>query len=190
MALDSREEPLKVYLTSPAYKWAFEQLGEYDLSLINRGIIEFVEIEYLKEYEIEGMRVQALKGNHRAHGKGEQAANYLITLQDGRKMYYAVDTGYYFEDTFELLKPHTLDLLVMECTFGSIALGAGAEHLDVYSFVKVLEMLLEQGTINAGTRILATHINHVHNLDHEGLQAYFAQNAPVKVEIAYDGLLI
>jgi phosphoribosyl 1,2-cyclic phosphate phosphodiesterase len=189
-ARDRSEEPLRIYFTPPAFKWIFEQLNSTGLSLINNGIIQFVEMEYFKEFEIDGMRVQALTGNHQGYGEGEQAANYLIALPDGRSMYYAVDTGIFFEQTFELLKPYTLDLLVMESTFGSHALKPGAEHLDVYSFVQVLDRLLYQGTIDEKTTILATHINHVHELDYEGLQAYFAKHAPVKVQIAYDGLMI
>ncbi|PZE21584.1 MBL fold metallo-hydrolase [Paenibacillus xerothermodurans] len=190
MARDRGEEPLRIYLTSPAYKWAFERMTKHELSLIKNGIVQLVEIDYLKEYVIGGMKVRAFPGNHRGHGEHEQAANYLITLPDGRTMYYAVDTGYYFEDTFGLLQSHTLDLLVMECTFGSHALAPGAEHLDIYSFIRVLETLLQQGTINQDTRILATHINHADGLDYDGLQQYFANNAPVTVEIAYDGLMI
>ncbi len=189
MARDRSEEPLQIYLTVPAYKWALTQLNENGLALLRDRIVEFVEIDYLKQYEIDGMKVMALVGNHRGHGENEQAANYLITLRDGRTLFYAVDTGYFFEQTFELLKPRTLDLLIMECTFGSDAIEPDAEHLDVHRFIAVLERLLEQGTIHENTTVVLTHTNH-HDLDHEGLTAYFAKYAPIHVEIGYDGLII
>ena len=32
-------------------------------------------------------------------------------------MYYALDSGYYLEETFDILKNYKLDILIGECTF-------------------------------------------------------------------------
>lgn len=187
MARDRKGEPLQIYLTRPAYQWVLSQLNDTGWALAWQNIVQFAALDYLKPYEIDGMMVTALKGNHKGHGENELAANYLITLQDGRTLYYAVDTGYYLEQTFEWLKSQTLDLLIMECTFGTEVLETDAQHLNALRFVSVLEKLLEQGTIHENTTVVATHINH-NDLDHEGLAAFFAKHAPVHVKVGYDGM--
>lgn len=194
-------KPVHIYVSETAYPWAVHMfrtavLGDYahDEEGLQKWQERFpiIPLPYGEQVEIAGYAVTPLKGTHGGYGDGEIAANYLITLKDGRTFYYAVDTGYFYEETFDFLKKVKLDILVMECTFGGDeSRGERVKgHLDVINFNLVLERLLENGTIDPETKVYATHINHKHPLYHEELQERFNQTAPIPVIVAYDGFAI
>ena len=114
---------------------------------------------------------------------------YLITLPDGGKLLYALDTGYYTDETWEYLRGRQTDTLIMDCTFaGRTDRGEyPSGHLDGASFVKMLEKMNSSGFIGPRTKIFATHFNPHQGLTHDGIQEFFDRSA-FSVTVAYDGL--
>ncbi|AZS13370.1 MBL fold metallo-hydrolase [Paenibacillus lutimineralis] len=197
MAIERQDEPLHYYFTDKAYEIVdfYRQsrpiIKGMTADLENRGIITFHKLEFNKPVEIADMTVTPLRGNHIGN-MGENCANYLLQMADGKKYYYGVDTGWYLPDTFKALEGAALDVLISECTFG-LTEGRGLHpdgHLDALSCMELFRKLLEQGTIHAGSRIYLTHINH-YTSTHAELTEWFAkQDFPCEITVTWDGMEI
>src|SRR5438067_5600245 len=61
------------------------------------------------------------------HDRSQQCVNYLIEAA-GRRLLIAHDTGWYDEPSWEFLAAKPLDLLILDCTNGSIDEPPG--HMD------------------------------------------------------------
>lgn len=150
--------------------------------------VNFVKLEFGKKYSIGGYDITPLKGMHRTSYE-QHSANYLIE-RDGKKLYYALDSGIFCEETFEKLKGAELDIFIGECTFPKI----GAEfdpnlivHMDLEGCLKNLEILFKNKTITTNTEIYLTHIGPWET--HFDLCEYFAKlDLPYKINVACDGM--
>ncbi|RTE10725.1 MBL fold metallo-hydrolase [Paenibacillus whitsoniae] len=195
MSIERLKEPLNFYFTDQAYEIVnfYRQsrpiMKGMTSDLEARGIVAFHKLAFNETVSIAGMDVTPLRGNHLGN-MGEHCANYLIRKQDGQKLYYGVDTGWYFPETLKQLENVVLDVLISECTFGLTG-GRGLHpngHLDAYSCMELFRKLLEQGTLHEGTRIYLTHINHFTST-HADLVGWFQeQNFPCPITVAWDGL--
>jgi phosphoribosyl 1,2-cyclic phosphate phosphodiesterase len=197
MAIKRSSEPLHYYFTDKAFDIVEFYCNNSSIikglagDLEKRGIIAFHKLEFNKTFTISGMDVMPLPGNH--HGNmSENSANYLITLQDGRKLYYGLDTGWYLEETFQVLKNTPLDILISECTFGLTPNRNKypGGHLDAFSCMELFNKLLEQGTIAPNTKIYLTHINHYTSTYSDLLKYFTDQDFPCEITVTYDGMKI
>ena len=118
----------------------------------------------------------------------ECAVNYLFKRDDGRKLLYACDTGFYPERSLSILEGEKIDVLILEATFGSNDSNDTSSHMNAWAFRDMLGILLDRGVIRPDTRVYASHINHKHTFTHELYQAWFDENAPIPVTVAWDGL--
>lgn len=136
------------------------------------------KLDYFGEYDVGGLSVQTVRGNHVVATTGEHSINPLITLPSGARLLYAVDTGYYEEESWEFLAGAGLDALIMESTFGGRTDRDERPfgHLDCRSFLLVLERMAQEGVIHEGTAIYATHINPDQGLDHARLQQWYDES--------------
>lgn len=159
------------------------------LSCGNEPYMDSVNIHSLKFYEtydVDKYKFTPLKGHHHT-GVETNSANYIIDFPDGRKMYYALDSGPYLEETFEYLKNIKLDILVSECTFPVEEMGIDV-HMGLTEVRKTLDRLFEQGTINENTKIYMTHICCM-GMNHNQLVKYWEDTAPMyDITVAYDGM--
>jgi phosphoribosyl 1,2-cyclic phosphate phosphodiesterase len=193
MAKVTNERPLNIYLSNPAKDYlegTLEHMGiSDDLRSRYQGRFSIFGLEYFSSYEIGELSVETVKSNHSAHGEDEAAISYLFTLPGGTKLLYALDTGYYTDETWEYLRGRQTDTLVMDCTFaGRTDRGEyPSGHLDMASFIRMLERMSESGFIGPRTRIYATHFNPHQGLTHHEIQEAFDKSA-FTVSVAYDGL--
>jgi len=186
-------EPLVIYMSRPGKEYVFTlRRGLHD----ERATLERLEswfpvvaLEYFSRYAVGDFTVETVKGNHTGSTEEEKSINYLVTAPGGRSLFYALDTGYYLEETWEFLEDKHTDLLVMECTFGARTDRGEfpSDHLDIASFLRMLERMSAIGFIDGGTTIFATHVNPHQGLAHREIQERFDQS-PVRVTVAYDGL--
>lgn len=197
MAFCRDEETLNLYFTDKAYDIVDFYLKSkpiikgFTKSILDDNIVTCHRLEFYKTYNLENMEITPLKGNHIGN-MNENSANYLIRLEDGKLLYYGLDTGYYLDETIEALSRLKLDYLISECTYG-LTEGRGAKpenHLDAYSCMDIFQKLYAKGTISNETKIYLTHINH-RTSTHEQLVNYFKQiDFSAKIQVAYDGLTI
>ncbi len=191
MAKDTCESPLQIYLSRPGGEFLDGILDAYGFSgdIRKHDLFQIHLLEYFGEYRIGELLVETLKGNHTTRAANEYAINYLITIKSGRKLLYALDTGYYNDETWEYLRGRKVDVLIMDCTFagrtdrGDFAAG----HLAIDSFLRMLERMKHIGFVNEKTNIYATHFNPHQGLTHDDIETAF-NNTDFSVTVAYDGL--
>ncbi|MCI1964923.1 MAG: MBL fold metallo-hydrolase [Oscillospiraceae bacterium] len=194
MAVKTQSAPLNIYMSQKAWEWYRQAVRAYEPpdQYLNKKFYRFVPMDYYQSYEVGGLNVVPLRGNHQAFGKDEYTVNYLVSLENGKTLYYACDTGYFFEETFEYLKDCRLDFLVIEGTFGNARMEERPDgHLGCAGVLCVVRRLLEQNTLSAESRVYITHINHKHTLTHEKMAAYYAkQKVGIPIFVGYDGMEI
>jgi phosphoribosyl 1,2-cyclic phosphate phosphodiesterase len=142
------------------------------------------------EYVLDGETTMfAVKGRHNSFMNDELSLNYLFK-RNGLKLFYALDTGRFFEETYEALAGENIDILIIEGTFGLKKLPQGAGHLDFYSLCEELETLYKKSIIGEKTNIYITHIAHHAQMGHNEYENRLRERFGQKVSLAYDGLEI
>ncbi len=195
MSVCGAETPVNVYVSRAGCEWLRRACAPYGYAaLLYEPCYRLIPVDYYQPFTASGLDVTPLKGNHRGYGEDEHSVNYLIALEGGKKLLYACDTGYFFEETFEFLKGVKLDTLVMEGTFGDSPFFQDERtdgHMGCPGVLAVVRRLLAQGTLGETSRVYITHINHKHTLTHEKMQAFYdAQGLMVPVMVGYDGMEI
>lgn len=194
VARKKSDKPLNVYFTDDGYsiidKFIMTSpVTEGREAYTKPSDVNFVKLEFGKTYEIGGLEVTPLRGNHHTVFE-KNSANYLIKLTDGRTLYYALDSGYYLEETFEFLKSHKIDILINECTMPILEdNGKNSNvHMNLHTALRTFERLYSQSTITADTEIWLTHIAPI-GTTHKGLCDYIKTlELPYRIGVAYDGL--
>lgn len=195
MAYERGDWPLNYYLTDKAFevveRFSSDSLIREETESLLLGTIRFHRLTYGETAEIAGVGVTPLRGNHRGQ-VGENSANYLLRLPDGKTLYYGLDTGWYLPETLQALSGIELDYLISECTFG-LTPGRGEQpdgHLDAFACERLFHLLARQGTLTEKSRVYLTHINHYTSTGAE-LEAWLnSRRFPCPVILAYDGLQI
>jgi phosphoribosyl 1,2-cyclic phosphate phosphodiesterase len=195
MAVCGAEEPVNVYASRAGCEWLKRACAPYGYAaLLYEPCYRLIPVDYGKPFIAGGLPVTPLKGNHRGYGEDEHSVNYLIRLPDGKTLYYATDTGYFLEETFEALRGVKLDYLVVEGTFGDSPLFQDAltdGHMGCPGVLAVARRLMKQGTLSVSSGVYITHINHKHTLTHEKMQAFYdAQELGIRFAVGYDGMEI
>jgi len=124
--------------------------------------------------------ITALAANH---DPGITCLNYLIT-SNGATHLYATDTGWYEEETWELLKNTHMDGIIVECTKGFSNEGYNG-HMSIPQVIRMREILLSSGSIVADTPFVTTHHSHLGGLLHAEREE--ALN-PHGIKVGYDGM--
>lgn len=120
-----------------------------------------------------------------AHAPGEQALNYVIQ-SDTAAVLYASDTGLYERATMQYLSGCSFDLLIVECTQGTLDLPS-KPHMGLSGVLELRQALTSAGATAPDTRCVITHFSHNMGKLHDEISA--AAN-PEGIEVAYDGIVL
>lgn len=176
-----KSEKIDIYLSEYAVKKLAEVEGEEYLNTVNVNVLEFY-----KTYTVDKYRITPLKGHHHTDVE-PNSANYIVEFPDGKKLYYALDSGPYLEETYEYLKNVKLDILISECTFPIENMGADV-HMGLTEVKETLDRLCANGTIDKNTKVYITHIACV-GMNHDELVEYW-EKSEYNISVAYDGMCI
>lgn len=195
LSVEGAEFPVNVRVSRAGCEWLRRACAPYRHSaLFYEPCYRLEPVDFYRPFLAGGLPVTPLPGNHSGYGDGERSVNYLIGLGDGRTLYYAADTGYFLEETFEFLRGVRIDHLVVEGTFGDLnefLEERTGGHMGASGVLAVVRRLAEQHTLGAGSAVYVTHIGHRHSLTHEKMQAYYdARRGPVPILVGFDGMEI
>ena len=128
------------------------------------------------------MRIIALPASHT---KGEECLVYYVE-RAGEGVLLLNDTGPLDKAVFERLHVMGVNVTVvaLDCTYGAIRHGAG-RHMGLYDIVDQCELMRAVGLVKSDTRIIATHLSHNTDLDHDGISALAAKE---NITVAFDGM--
>ena len=186
-------EILNIYMSEPAYDFVMKQINLHPTPEPHatriREMFELTALRYFSSYRIGDFTAETVAGAHNASGTDERSINYLLTDLEGKSFLYALDTGYYLDDSWEYLEGKRVDTLIMDCTFaGRTDRGERPYgHLDIMSFLEMLERMQSIGFIDSNTTICASHFNPHQGLSHHEIQSRF-DASPFRVIAGYDGL--
>jgi len=166
-------------------KWILKGMVEkYE----QENVIAFHKLEYGMRTVIGDIALTPFRGNHPGN-MGENSAMYLAELPDGRKLFYGLDSGVYFHETFEALKEHHIDIFISEATGGTQVWDGTKQHMCLSDVLTVMNKLYEQGTLSDRSVAYLTHINHSTSHD-DVVKAVENMGFPIPVTVAWDGLKI
>ena len=97
----------------------------------------------------------------------------------------ANDTGWFPEQSWELLKEFQFDAVVLDCCYMHWEQRRG--HLGGDSFIGCFEELRKQGSLKDDAMLIANHFSHNPNLTHEELCAWLE---PHGIRVGFDGMEI
>ena len=158
---DCNPDPINLYLSQPAADWVYNTfLPAAQMKPLKDRIIPY-PLEYYQSYQSSDINFDTVKGFHKGNGKNEHSINYLFSKNNGKSLFYALDTGYYDDVTFEYLQGKTADIVVMECTFGdNYSRGnAGDGHLNLKTLNEQIKKLGSVGFLTEKTPVYITHIS-------------------------------
>jgi hypothetical protein len=124
---------------------------------VKGGNVTFVTVTAGQDVVLGPYRVRALPANHQAHG---EACLYAIAGPDATIL-WGTDTGPWAKGVRPMLAGTTLDLVLLEETFGDSPEPTGGHH-NLASFATAVGQLREWGSATATTDIVAVHLSH-HN---------------------------
>jgi phosphoribosyl 1,2-cyclic phosphate phosphodiesterase len=142
-------------------------------------IEQFHEIHTMEEFSTtDSYHITALAA---AHKENENCLLYLIE-KEGKCMFYANDSGWYPEKTWEKLKDKHIDLVSMDCTNGNGY--CERYHMGIDNNRQVKERMLQIGCADEKTKFVITHFSHNANLTQEDLELEVDKDGFL---VAYDG---
>ena len=190
VARRSSGKVLNVYLSEAAMRYFDEQFPVVGDKAYLRDF-NLVPLTYGVSHRIGSWNVTPLRGRHGT--KFEPTSTNYLMEKPGMKLHYALDSGYFFDDTFDALKGAKLDVLIMECTnpiLDRSVSGKRDGHMDYFTAMDTLAELYRLGAITASTQVYFTHIS-PNETTHAELAAHLAAlDTPYRITAAWDGMEI
>ncbi|MDD2708655.1 MAG: hypothetical protein PHV34_11755 [Verrucomicrobiae bacterium] len=138
--------------------------------------------EPFKKYSIGKVDFIPLKANHSENQAGVPPLNYIMFVK-GRTILYALDTGWFFPETYEMIKQFKYDLVVVEGTFGY---GADLEgHFNYSKLERAVKLFAKDGLLKDGSPFCASHLSPHFAPVHDELAPLLAGKG---ITAAYDGM--
>lgn len=143
------EQPLQVIGPAPAIArcvdWLAPEQQTVTLTTVTAG----------DAFTVDGFRVRVIPATHHALG---EAVLYAIEGA-GRRLLYATDTGPWKPQAMDLLTGWRFDLVLLEQTSGDVVPPGGGHHTFA-TFATAVDDLRGICAVDAGTRVVATHLGH------------------------------
>lgn len=149
--------------------------------------IDFVPLKYGERYHIDSFWITPLKGRHETPYE-KNSANFLIE-NNGKTLFYGLDSGYFLPETVSALVGKRLDVIITECTFpAECGISEKNGHMDLPMCLNNLDRLYGCNAIDNHTAVYLSHIGST-GMTHSELQAAAENiNRPYKVIVAFDGM--
>lgn len=132
-----------------------------------------------------GYAVTAMRADH------VQDMDCLIYAveKDGKRLLYAHDSGYFYEQTWKMLKAvGRFDLVSLDCT-GCLGLGGQwrQSHMSLGTDLEAVERMKSLGIVDGKTVVVVNHFSHNGGQTHDEMCEQAEKRGVV---VAYDGLEI
>ena len=146
--------------------------------------VEFTELEPSKTVELGEYSVTPLPARP---AFGTVAFIYLIKAD--KTLLYAHDTGYFYDEVFEYLKEHKIELamLSLDCTNMDIPISDEGSHMGFPNIERVLDRLKKIGAVTDKTVKYVNHFSHNGNPLHHILEE---KAKKLDCLVSYDGCCV
>ena len=127
-----------------------------------------------------GVELTAFQADH-----GAPNSLFYAFRTPGFSVLIANDTGWFPDQSWDLLKNFTFDAVIADCCF--MHRDHRRSHMGGESFTDCLKELRKQGSLKENARLIANHFSHNPNLTHDELCAWLE---PQGIEVGFDGMEI
>ena len=113
---------------------------------LNQEVEQYLPLPVL-DYKVTGLPAH--------HFEGDGALIYIIE-QNGKKILYAHDTGFLYEETIDFIrdKGYVFDLVSLDCTNVDIPISDEGNHMGISNNIRLVSKLRECGAITDKTKVL------------------------------------
>lgn len=154
----------------------------YEAAEICGTFEDYISFQLMMPFETitteDGYKVTSLLADH---NQPEKSLMYIIE-KDGKKIFYAHDTGIFPEDTWKFLKGSQFDFVSLDCTALSRDWRRG--HMGFAAVDEVRERLKEMRCIDEHTILTLNHLAHYGDFTHDKICEL---ENPKGYQVAYDG---
>lgn len=165
----------------------FERCAK-EMATMEKSIAGSLILHLAKPYETIHFDDYAITPLRARHAFSETAVIYIIE-QGGKRILYAHDTGYFYDDVLEYLESKALrfDLITFDCTYAHLPTDRENGHMGLNTISELIETLRAMGAIDEETKLFVNHFSHNGNPLHEELSESAAR---IGCETAYDGCFV
>lgn len=160
---------------------------------IQRLIGENINIDYttFKPYEEQSIgeyKITPLLANHYVIAKGDDYAfHYIIETSDGKKIFYGLDGAWFLRPSWEEMKKHKFDVMVLDCTVGDSEDWRIFEHNTIPMLRHMTGEIRNRGMLSENGMIVASHLARTLHVSHAETEKILKEFG---VTAAYDGFKI
>ena len=130
------------------------------------------------------MTITAIRASHAC--PPEIPLNYVIQ-RGGVTALIGHDSGWWREESWEILRRFKLDIVVMEGTCGFGQPDYQSYHMGANAVVRLHDELRKQGILKEDATAVVSHFSHNGHALHDHLEEFFA---PHGIQVAYDGMVV
>ncbi len=127
----------------------------------------------------DGLSVTTLRAQHK---ENEDALNFLIH-EPARTILIANDTGWWRDETWDFVAGRTIDVAVIDNTYGKYDQQGG--HMGAPVVQRFAEKLRDLGCLSESSIVTANHFSHNGHALHEDLEE---MHTPAGIRVGYDGM--
>lgn len=122
--------------------------------------IEFVPVVPFVRFDLGGYAVTAVTANHDTVQAGtRQACHYIIRTPDGKTVFYGLDGAWFLRPSWEEMRRHRFDVMVLDCTVGDRDDWRIFEHNTIPMLRMMVREIEAQKMLSPGGRIVASHFS-------------------------------
>ncbi len=159
-----------------------QMLNEAFHESLERCSLDFCEVNVGQTIELDKPRsATAIRAQH---DPDEVCLNYILQSGDHHVL-VGNDTGWWDEETWQVLGQYRFDAAIVDCTAGT--LDYREYHMNAEAVIDARTRLLKCGAIDEASRVIANHFSHNGGLNHSQL---VDKLAPAGIEVGYDGMEI
>ena len=130
------------------------------------------------------IRFTAILADHA--GPEQLPLNYIIE-RNGSAIFIGNDSGWWCEESWDILSRFKLDIAVIECTYGVKFKEHKVKHMGADCTVAARDEMQRRGILKPDAIVVATHFSHNCQDLHADFEAFFN---PKGIMVAYDGLVL
>ena len=130
------------------------------------------------------MKITAIRADHAG---AEQIPLNFIIERGGSTVFIGNDSGWWCDESWDILSQFKLDIAVLECTYGIKFNQQRQRHMGADCTVAARDEMQKRGILKSDALVIATHFSHNCQNLHAEFEAFFN---PKGIMVAYDGLVL
>ncbi len=150
--------------------------------------IEFVVFTPFEEQNMGKYKIIPLLANHSVIYSGDACAfHYIIETPDAKKIFYGLDGAWFLRPSWEVMKLHRFDVMVLDCTVGDSDDWRMFEHNTIPMLRAMINEIRNRNMLAEHGKIIASHMAKALHVSHEDTAEILKR---IDVLTAYDGMKI